>query len=432
MTVMIDRTIAPLSHPVELAEFIEPEIHRLDNGITVYAINAGSQELAKIELIFDAGSCYQDHNFVAGLSNAFMGQGSALYSAQEIAETFDSRGAYLNFSADQHFGTVNILTLNKHLEAILDVAADVVKRPTFPEMEVNAQIAKRKQQFVVENSKVKILAQKAFSKALFGDAHPYANTNSIEDFDLLSPGLFRQFHQQHYTAKRCRIVVAGLLNGHTIALLNRYFGGNDWGTSDGATSRGFVVAPSPSKKIWVERPDSMQSAIRVGALMPNRSHPDFFGLSILTTLFGGYFGSRLMANIREDKGYTYGIGASVVAFPNEAYLTVSSEVGKDVCRAALDEVYHEMVRLQDEPVPDGELEPVRAYLLGEFLRSFDGIFALSGSFRTLLEVGLDYSHYLNYLDTLKTITSAELQSLAQKYYSPGDMFEVVAGPVLNT
>ena len=117
MTVMIDRTIAPLSHPVELAEFIEPEIHRLDNGITVYAINAGSQELAKIELIFDAGSCYQYHNFVAGLSNAFMGQGSALYSAQEIAEAFDSRGAYLNFSADQHFGTVKSY-LKQHLESV--------------------------------------------------------------------------------------------------------------------------------------------------------------------------------------------------------------------------------------------------------------------------------------------------------------------------
>lgn len=424
---MINRRIAPDSQPIDTIRFIEPETSVLDNGIQVYSINAGSQELTRIDLIFDAGSWFQSSRLVAGLTNAFLNQGSEHFSALEIAERFDSCGAYLQPSADQHYGVINILTLNKHLDTILEITADLIKHPIFPEKEVNIQVAKRKQHFVIENSKVKLLAQKAFSQALFGQHHPYANNNRLEDFDALSRSDFAGFHQTHYTSKNCRIVVSGKLDASTMDLLNKHFGRDHWGTPVNKNKISYSIESSIQRQVIVEKPDSLQSAIRVGRLVPNRQEDDFFGLTILTTILGGYFGSRLMANIREDKGYTYGIGATVVTFPSAAYLTISSEVGHDVCRPALNEVYYEMDRLCQELVPDEELNTVKNYLLGELLRSFDGVFAMSSSFRVLLDSGLDYSHYRNYLEQVKAIGPETLRELARRYYDPQTLFEVIAG-----
>ncbi len=424
---MPNRKKAPESKNVETIHFLEPEIVVLDNGIKVYALNAGSQEITKIDFIFEAGSWYQSKRLLAGMTNAFLNQGTLNWNAQRLAELFDSRGAYFQPTADQHYGNLNILTLNRYLEEILSATTEIIQFPTFPEAEITAQLAKKKQLFTIENNKVKVLAQKAFSRTLFGEGHPYANNNRVEDFDLLHRDDFVSFHQNNYTSKHCKILISGKLEDKTLKLLNRYFGEGHWGSDQLEQEKDYTILSHLEKKHRVIKHGAMQSAIRLGKLLPNREEEDFFGLSILITILGGYFGSRLMTNIREDKGYTYGIGANIITFPKAAYLSVSSEVGSEVCRAALEEVYLEMKKLQDELVTAGELEVVRNYLLGELLRSFDGIFAISSSFRVLLEAGLDYGHYLTYLDTLKSITPDELNILARKYLNPESMYEVLAG-----
>jgi zinc protease len=424
---MLDRKIAPESRNVDSIHFLEPDIHVLDNGIKVYTLNAGSQEVTKIDFIFEAGSWYQSKRLLAGLTNAFLNQGTRNWNAQHLAELFDSRGAYFQPTADQHFGNLNILTLNRYLEKILAATSEIVKFPIFPEAEINTQLAKKKQLFTIENNKVKVLAQKAFSKTLFGDGHPYANNNQTDDFDQLSRTDFISFHQCYYSSNRCKILISGKLEDNTLHLLNQYFGKGHWGNIQSKQEETFPIHSRIDNKQKIIKPGALQSAIRVGKLLPNREHADFFGLSILTTILGGYFGSRLMTNIREDKGYTYGIGANIITYPKAAYLSISSEIGSEVCQAALDEVYIEIKRLQDELVSIQELEMVRNYLLGELLRSFDGIFAISSSFKVLLDSGLDYQHYRNYLDVLKTITPEMINHLARKYFDPESMFEVIAG-----
>jgi len=424
---MLDRKKAPDSNDFESIHFLKPDIFALDNGIKVYALNAGSQEITKIDFIFDAGSWFQSQRLLAGLTNAFLNQGTKTWNAQQLAELFDSRGAYFQPTADQHFGNLNILTLNRYIEEILASTAEIIRFPTFPEAEINTQLTKKKQLFTIENNKVKVLAQKAFSRILFGEGHPYANNNRIEDFERLHRNDFIRFHQDYYTSKRCKILISGRLEDKTFHLLNQYFGKTTWGNNQVNQENDFPIHSHLERKQQVNKPGSMQSAIRIGKLLPNREEEDFFGLTILVTILGGYFGSRLMTNIREDKGYTYGIGANIISFPKAAYLSVSSEVGAEVCQAALKEVYREMKKLQEELVPVEELELVRNYLLGELLRSFDGIFAISSSFRVLLDSGLDYQHYLTYLDTLRNSTPEKLNHLAQKYLDPDSMFEVVAG-----
>lgn len=427
---MLDRTIQPEINDIESVKYLLPEQWQLGNGINVWGLNGGSQELVKIDFIFEAGTWYQPANLVAGLSNAFMNQGSLNYSAQEIAEIFDAKGAYLTLNADQQFGSVSILTLNKYFAEIMKVTADVIKNPVFPQKEISTQIAKKKQQFIVENNKVKVLAQKRFSQVLFGESHAYANTNKASDYSNLKREHLVDFHRKHYIANNCRIIVAGLYNGEVKDALEHYFGDQSSMEGIGPSQRDNLIQSASVREHFVKKAGSLQSAMRVGRLVPNRTHPDYNGLSILATILGGYFGSRLMMNIREEKGYTYGIGAGIFSMKNAAFFSVSTEVGTEFCRPTLDEIYAELKRMCDEPVPAHELDTVKRYLFGETYRSFDGVFAMSNSLRALVEADLDYSHYDGFIDKLKTITPAELQELACKYLNPADMFQVVAGAEL--
>lgn len=424
---MINRKTAPAVSEIENVVHLLPEKWQLSNGIKVWGINAGSQEIVKIDFIFEAGAWYQTENLIAGLTNSFMNQGSKNYTAQEIAEAFDYRGAYLQLTVDQQFGTITIFTLNKYIEIVLKITADVIQFPVFPQKEIEAQIGKKKQQFIIENNKVKTISQKKFSQVIFGEDHQYSNTNKFEDYDKLTREKFIEFHAQNYTANKCKIVVAGRYDDNIKQMLNSYFGGENWISDKEMPHVIHPITGAKTKTHFVEKADALQSAIRIGCLFPNRDHIDFHGLNVLITLLGGYFGSRLMTNIREDKGYTYGIGAGIYSLPHASYLSIMTEVGSDVCDVAIKEIYFEIERLQRELIGEDELSIVRNYLLGETLRNFDGVFAMSGSLITLIESGLDYSHYDQFVEVLRNISPLELQQLAIKYLNVNELYQIVAG-----
>ncbi len=423
---MINRNIAPPVKSISDISFIQPEEWSLPNDAKVWGIKAGSQDMVIIDFIFNAGSWYQKSNLIAGLTNAFLNQGTKNYTAQQIAETFDFRGAYLQLSVDQNYGYVSIFTLNKYLEDVLKVTADVIKYPTFPDAELKSQIAKKKQWFIIENNKVKTIAQKKFSQALFGNDYPYANTNKASDYDNLSRDLFVNFHKENYNLAKCKIIISGSYSDTTKLLLEKYFG-DSCPDSLIQPLPEYSINPDKIRTHFVEKKDALQSAVRVGRLTINRDHPDFHGLNILVTILGGYFGSRLMSNIREDKGYTYGIGSTIITFPNAAYFLVATETGNEFCRPALNEIYYEMEKLQNELVGEEELDTVKNYLLGETLRSLDGVFALTGTFKSVLLMNSDFTYYSDFLKVLKEIQSEDLQKLAVKYLEVHKMYEVVAG-----
>jgi predicted Zn-dependent peptidase len=181
------------------------------------------------------------------------------------------------------------------------------------------------------------------------------------------------------------------------------------------------------KSVFLHKEGALQSAIRIGRRIITRSHPDYPGLSVLNTLLGGYFGSRLMSNIREDKGYTYGIGSAVVSLSAAGYFFISTEVGADVTSAALDEIYKEVELLRREAVDQEELAMVRNYMMGSFLKGIDGPFALIDRFKTIHLSGLDYDYFDRYLRTLESIGPEELKDLAVRYFDRNDLCELVVG-----
>lgn len=425
---MLNRTIQPIVNPIEHIDRIQAEKRLLSNGIPVYFINAGSQDVVKIDFIFEAGTWFQSANLIASLCNSMLEEGSRNFSAAEIAERFDFFGAYIQLVADQNYGFANVVSLGKHLPAILEVTEDMLKHSIFPEYELEVLIDKNKQKFLLENEKVRTLCQKKFTQAMFGEGHPYAMNNKLEDFDQINREMLVQFYQTFYHSGNCRIIAAGRIDESVLNLLETHFGGNDWNQKL-VPAVEFKMNPSPQKFHHVEKANGSQSAIRVGKMWVSKSHPDYIPLSILVTIFGGYFGSRLMANIREEKGYTYGIGSFVLSLKYASYLIISTEVGNEYVEPTRKEIAFEMRRLQTEPVEESELATLKSYLLGEFLRDFDGPFALAGSFKAINDFDLDYSFYDRYLHTLRKITPEELMKLAQQYLNPDDCYTVVAGSV---
>ena len=423
---MLNRTIQPTVNPIEHIDMVKAEKRLLSNGIPVHFVNAGTQDVVKIDFVFEAGTWFQPANLVASLCNSMLEEGCKNFTAVEIAEKLDFYGAYIQLTVDQNQGFVNLVSLGKYLPGILDVMEDMIKRSVFPGHELEVLIAKNKQKWLLENEKVRTLCQKKFTQVLFGDAHPYAINNKLEDFDCITRNNLVQFYQSFYHSGNCHIIAAGKIDEAVLQMLDDRFGSSDWARNSVKTPE-YEINPSPEKYHHVEKANGIQSAIRVGKFWVSKNHPDYHALSILITIFGGYFGSRLMANIREEKGYTYGIGSFVLTFRKASYLVISTEVGNEYIEPTLKEIAFEMKRLQTEPVSENELETVKSYLLGEFLRDFDGPFALAGSFKAINDFGLDYSFYDSYLHVLRNITSVELMQLAQKYLNPDDFYTVVAG-----
>lgn len=423
---MVDRKKTPVIQQIRQIEYPRAEQTMLKNGLPVYYIHAESQEVVKIEFIFNAGAWQQPGKFIASLTSYMLQEGTVNHTSAQIAGTFDFYGAYIQAGADQNFASVSIICLNKYLPEILKLTEEIIKNPTFPKHELEVLLEKHKQKFKVDNEKVKVLCQKKFTSVLFGENHPYAVNNRIEDFDAITREKLLQFFKNWYHAGNCRIIVAGNANSEVRDLIESHFGGNDWKSENSSVKR--VDAVSSTERMHkVEKAKALQSAIRMGKPWIEKSHPDYIGLSILVTILGGYFGSRLMMNIREEKGFTYGIGSYVLNLKNASYLVISTEVDNSNTEATLREINNELKRLQDEPVSDEELETVKSYLMGEFLRDFDGPFALASSFKAINDFGLDYDFYDRYLNTLNQITAAQLQQLAIKYLSPEDMYTVIVG-----
>lgn len=425
---ILNRHIAPATELVDGIRAAEPEMVKLDNGIPVYLINSSMQDLVKIELLFDAGKWHENKPLVATFTNKMLREGTHTITSKALADRIDFYGAHLETSSDKDMGYVTLYCLNKHLKHTLPVLTDVIMNPSFPTEEVETLRQNKRQRFTVNKEKVRFLAKRQFNSLIYGSDHPYGKTFEMEDFDLINREDLMQFHESNYTAENCRIIAAGNIKSDFIPMLNEHFSQFRFGTS---TEDGKETATAPKEqtggKQKYHKADAVQSAIRIGRLLFNKTHEDYARMKILNTVLGGYFGSRLMTNIREDKGYTYGIGSAVVSLQQSGYFFISSEVGADVTGDALNEVYFEIDKLQQDLIPSDELSLVKNYMLGSFLRNLDGAFALSENYKGLLEYGLDYTFVNKFIDVIKIVTSEELRDLARKYLDKSQLTELTVG-----
>ena len=425
----LDREIPPKFQQVNNIEFLNSTISVLDNGVNVNLLSGGTQDILKIDFIFQAGTYHQSQPLIARATNQLLQQGSKNYTAFEIAEGIDQYGAFLQAETSYDTSTITLYSLSKHLQQVLPYLSELILHPTFPEKEFHIYKNNSLERFKINQEKVGFVARQRFIQHLFGKNHPYGFAAAFNNYEDLSLTEIKTFYKNYYALNNAQIIVSGNISDDVLPLLNNFFGKESCSNPAEQKVIDVNVAPETKTNVFIEKEGALQSAIRIGRQFPNKLHPDYFGLQILNTVLGGYFGSRLMKNIREDKGYTYGIGSGIVSLKNGGYFFISTEVGSDVTSKALAEIYKEMEILSTKEIPEQELGLVKNYLLGQLLKSCDGPFNMASLYENVLLYGLDYTFYENYINTIKGITSKTLLNLAQTYLNKSELKEVVVGKI---
>ncbi|RWU08235.1 M16 family metallopeptidase [Pedobacter chitinilyticus] len=422
---MLNRTVAPAFNQVSDINFIQPISKPLANGLPVYILNAGEQELVRIEFIFENANWSEQKPLQAVAVNGLINSGTSTLTAKQIADGVDYYGAFLQTEYSADFTTITLYTLTKHLSSVLPILLSVLNESIFPQHELEIYQQNQKQKLQVSLQKNDYLARKTFAHAIFGDT-AYGSDINPSDYDQLQQTDLLAYFKAAYQPKNCTIIIAGKFVDKDFEVLDTVFGGA-WQNSESFDRNHFSFSVKAGEDIYIEKPEALQSAIRMGNLSINRTHVDFPALQVLNCVFGGYFGSRLMANIREDKGYTYGIGSGIASLKHAGYFFLATEVGANVCADALKEIEKEITLLREDLVADEELDLVKNYMLGSMLGSLENAFSHADKFKNIHFFGLDYSYYSNYVETVKNITAQDLKEMANKYLDWNAMARVVVG-----
>ena len=420
-----DRKSIPVVQMVNLERIPDVSEYKLGNNIPVFLINSVSNDLVKLDFIFKAGQVYEKHPLQASSTNMMLLEGSADHSAEEMNRLLDYFGTFPNLIIEKDSAGFSIIFLARYAEEIISLCREIIFYPAFGENEFSLLINKRLHRFLVNSEKVQVIAREKFFRSVFGNDHPYGRQVVKEDFEKISTDQIREFHSLFYDPSRLLIIVSGTTGTDLIRLLDINFGN----LQVSGTASGLNIQPDvyPSRKEFIKKENSVQSAIRIGCATINKKHTDYQGLKIVNAILGGYFGSRLMKNIREDKGFTYGISSGLSSLAFCGYMVISTEVGSQYTKDTLTEIYKEITRLRNEQVRKDELDIVRGYMLGELVRMFDGPFAVSDSFRSVLEFGFDNTYYSDFARRIKSITPDEIIHLARSYYNIEEMHEIIAG-----
>ncbi|WPU96823.1 pitrilysin family protein [Mucilaginibacter sabulilitoris] len=423
---MIDRKLAPEFKAIDNINLIRPEHTKLDNGCNVFCFNSGDQELVRIEWIFSNLRFDAAKPLLNMAVNTMLTEGTRTLTAAQIADKIDFYGAFLQVDYGYENSQVTLYSLNKHLHHILPVIIDILTNSVFPEKELETFKRNQQQKLQVSLQKNDIVARRDFNKAIYGDTI-YGLGASFDNYKSLQRNDMLEHFKKMYQPANCTLIIAGKIEPDALLLIKDTFG-NDWTNGEiAADITQPEIQPATELFYFTEKPDALQSAIRIGLPTINRNHPDFQPMQVLNTVLGGYFGSRLMANIREDKGYTYGIGSGLNSFKQGGAFFIATEVGADVCRSAITEIEKEISLLKNELVPDEELSLVRNFMLGSLLGSLENVFSHADKFKSIYFAGLDYDYYDRYALTVKTTTAVKLRELANKYLNFDQFYKVIVG-----
>lgn len=422
----IDRKQAPESRGIENINLLKPEHIELNNGSNVYCFNSGDQELVRIEWIFGNQRFNPEKPLLNIAANTLLTEGTSSLTQAQISDKVDFYGAFLQVDYGYDNSTVTLYSLNKHLQHTLPVLKDVITDSVFPEKELETYVRNQQQKLQVSLQKNDYVARRNFNKAIYGDTL-YGLGADAETYKTLKREDILAHFKQMYQPTNCTIIVSGKVEPQILKLITNTFD-SDWKNSTirPDTSQPGITS-SNERFFFTEKPEALQSAIRMGIPTINRTHADFPYLQVLNTVLGGYFGSRLMANIREDKGYTYGIGSGMSSLKHSGAIFIATEVGADVCQAAVTEIEKEINLLKTELIHEDELSLVRNYMMGSLLGSLENVFSHADKFKNLHFSGLGYDYYDRYVDAVKTVSAERLKELANQYLDFNGFYKVIVG-----
>ncbi len=417
----------PPIHPVSEVSFPKPEQHTLSNGIPVWRLNGNRNGLVCISLVFKAGRWYEDNKQAARATAFLMREGADSRTSMEIAEELDFYGAKLHIIGRQDFASLTVYCMKQHISHLLSIAKGILLHPTFDKKEIRTFIRRNVERLRIDLEKNDVVSFRAITELIYGVDHPYGYNTTQGVFYRLDRSVLQNHHQQFFTTSGCTAFVSGDIDDSIYKYLEETLIELPKGNSIQKTH---TAIASENRILHLDNPktrEDLQASIRIGRALFTRNHPDYIDFAIMNMLLGGYFGSRLMSNLREENGFTYGIYSSVEAMIQSGYFQISTEVGRDVKDQAINEIYSEIERLKHEPVGEAELTMVRNYLMGSMLQMMDGTFHRMRAVQSLVMSGMPFDFYDDMKIRIQTISPQRIQEVAQQYLNREDMYQVVVG-----
>ena len=420
----LNRQKAPVYHQITKINIPDIECGQLTNQVPYSILSGGSQELVYLELKFNAGHTYADV-LVSTFTSAMLVCGTKHHSAKQIADTFDFYGAELRADSNSDHAILSLFCMNKYLDKLLPLFCEIVEESIFPENELQIMIADKKNQFIVNHTKTSVLASDAMHKMVFG-THIYGRRAQLSDYDTINSDTLRKFYAKHYCAANSQLLVAGYVTNDVMKSIDATIGQLSAGQAVKP-----IIAPilpvSGDKTQIIKMGDAVQSSLRMGLATIKMDHPDYHKLHMLTMVLGGYFGSRLMTNIRKEKGYTYGIYSILFPQVQSGLLRILGDIKSGFSSQVADEVRKEMQKLKDQPISNDEMALVRNYMMGEMLQMFDGPFTSCDAVAKAIDMGVGMKYFEDEQNSILNTKPSELQEMANKYFDLDNLATAIAG-----
>jgi predicted Zn-dependent peptidase len=425
MNISINRKTAPESEEINNINFIQAQLFTLTSGLNIHYINAGTEDVIRLDLVFDGGINKQKQNAIAVATNTMLAEGTSKYSAKQISEKLDYYGAYLQNHCTADDSVVTLYCLKKHFGSCVPYIIEIISDSVYTEKELETYKTNSIQRLIVNEQKNSFLNRRIFYSSVFGKQSCYGNYSLSDDYENISRETLVSFFNDNYKKGLKYILIAGRVDESILRVCEQLFSQNPVSIS---TKKPIADFDYPlSKSCFIEKQDSVQSAIRIGRALFNRTHTDYSSIQLLNLILGGYFGSRLMRNIREEKGLTYGIHSSLESYIRAGCFYISTEINTQLQEKGLIEIYREISNLREKIIPTDELKLAKNYMMGSFLRSVDGPFSIMDRYKILIDYKLSHQYYYNFIEKIKAITSNNLIEVANKYLQEQDLIEVVVG-----
>lgn len=423
---MLDRTISPDFQTITSINIPPVQVITLSNGIPLYVVNVGEQPVIKVEFSFEAGNWQEPQNGVSLFTAKMISEGTSKHSSSEISEYFDKFGSFIESGQGLDRANFVVYGLKKHLPSLLPMVQELLTEAIFPEKELETIKNIQLQTLQVNSEKTAFIANKTFRKKVFGDIHPYGNSMTEEAIVGINQNSLIEFYKNYWQGKPYRIYLSGSVGEEEIKLIEQHFGSQKISQLiDNQIFTNNII--SKGESIVINKEGTMQSSIRMGKQLMTRKHPDFFTMLLLNEILGGYFGSRLMKNIREEKGLTYGISSNLALFGQAGYFVIGTDVKREFTQQTIDEIHKEIKILQTELISGSELEVVKNYMVGSFAGSLNTPFDIIDRYKVIFSENLPLNFYRNYIPNIGQISDIMLLEAANKYLDIDSLFEIVVG-----
>ncbi|WBO84639.1 M16 family metallopeptidase [Hymenobacter yonginensis] len=424
---MLDRQVAPPVQPLASVTLPAADVFSLPNGARLHVMRNDAQPVVRLQVVVPAGKWYEPAPGVSLLTARMLLEGTTTRTARQIADEVAFYGASLECEQSFDRATLTLYCLTRHLPRLLPLVQDVLTNPTFPATELELLKNRTIQNVRVERQKTSYLAAERFSHNLYGATHPYGSTFNEQLFATVAQDALQAFHRANYSLDKTEVFLCGDVAPADQNLVSDLLGNAQPSAVPLSARETLPLANQPAHD-YVTVPDSIQAALRIGRPWPALTHPDTHKLQVLVKVLGGYFGSRLMKNIREDKGFTYGIYSSIGPREHATSFVIGTDVNANSANAAIREVHHELQVLQNELIPADELQTVKNYMTGKFANELSTVFEQCDKYKNIVFLNLPATYYSNFIEQVNQVTAEKLLTLSQHYLSPADMIEVVAGP----